>query len=122
MPHRLRRLISKNPRGADVELLDRAAAVVGRRGDAADFDAAAVIDGRRGGFFDLDQHVARAAIRVRGSSRDADAAEQAERRQPPLALEHRLVAQRIAGLERISRRIRFVVGARVAGDQHVIDS
>jgi hypothetical protein len=105
---------------ADVQLIDRAAAIIGRLGDAPDFDAAAIIDGRRRGFFDFDQHVPRQRPGARQLA-DADPPEQAERRQPALALEQRLVAHRIAGAERQLAADQVRRDARVAGDEHVID-
>ena len=67
--------------------------------DAADLEAAAVIDRRGVGLLQLDEHVARQRAGARQLG-DAHAAEQPERGQPALALEHRVVAHRVAGLDR----------------------
>ena len=79
--------------------------------DAADLEAAAVIDRRRRGLFQIDEHVARQRAGARQLG-DADAPEQPERGQPLLALEHGVVAHRIARMNRQLAANQFAVEMR----------
>ena len=90
LPNRLRRPISNNARGRELELLRRHRRLFRRPDDARPhLEAAAVAERRRRRFLDRHEHVARRLVAV-AQLRDPRAAEQPERGQPPLALVDRL--------------------------------